>query len=296
MSRALWTGALRFGLVHVPVRLYGAVTPRPVPLHLLHDEDGARIQLQRVCSADGQRVAAEHVVRGYEIRPGRHVQVTPGELEALEPGSSRTLELEDFIELAQIDPIYFDTTYHVMPQEDGWEAYASVASALRVSGRAGLGRLFMYGKGHLCALRPYGRGLVLSTLHYADTLVPQDSFEELLTPGPAPDAREIESVLRMIEDRAAPFEPQRYHDVHRERLLSFLERRARAQGLLRPRVEPRAEAAPAPGPEAAAEEPPAAEQPPAAEETGALRVQPEASPRQARQPPGRPRRTPRGDS
>lgn len=279
MSRALWTGALRFGLVHVPVRLYGAVTPRPVPLHLLHDEDGARIQLQRVCSADGQRVSPEHVLRGYEIRPGRYVQVTRGELEALEPTSSRTLELEDFVDLSQIDPIYFDTTYHVMPEEDGWEAYASVAAALRVSGRVGLGRLYMYGKGHLCALRPYGRGLALSTLHYADTLVPQDSFEELLTPGPTPDAREVESVLRMIEDRATAFEPQRYHDVHRERLLSFLERRARAQGLLRPQPEPRAQPAPPPAPE------PASEEPPAAEETGALRLQPEASPRQVRQPP-----------
>jgi DNA end-binding protein Ku len=290
MSRALWTGALRFGLVHVPVRLYGAVTSRPVPLHLLHDEDGARIQLQRICSADGQRVTPEHVVRGYEVRPGRYVEVTRGELEALHPGSSHTVELEDFVELVQIDPLYFDTTYHVMPDEEGWEAYAAVAAALRVSGRVGLGRLVMYGKGHLCALRPYGRGLVLSTLHYADTLVPQDSFEELLAPGPAPDEREIESALRMIEDRATPFEPQRYHDVHRERLLSFLERRARAQGLLRPPAETRAEPAAPPAPEAAAEEPPAAE------ETGSLRIQPEASPRQARQPPQRPRRTPRGDS
>src|SRR5687767_11721072 len=110
MSRAIWTGALSFGLAHVPVRLHGAVIHRPLPLHLLHDVDNARIQQRRVCSADGQEVSAEHVVRGYEIRPGRYVAVTRGELEALDPRSTRTIELEDFVELSQIDPIYLAET------------------------------------------------------------------------------------------------------------------------------------------------------------------------------------------
>ncbi|WPB79156.1 Ku protein [Archangium violaceum] len=231
MSRPVWTGALGFGHMHVPVRLYGAVSPRQVQFHLLHDAEGARIQQKRVCSADGEEVPFEHVVKGYELRPGRYVEVTRGELEAFEPRASRTVDLEDFIELSEIDPILFDTTYHVMPGEKALRPYATLAMALRASGRAGIGRLVMHLKGHLCVVWPHGRGLVLSTLHYADELIPQDSFPELSMPMPRPVETEVEAVLRAVEARTVDFEPQRYQDTHRERLLGFLERRARTHGV-----------------------------------------------------------------
>ena len=227
MSRPVWTGALGFGHMHVPVRLYGAVSPRQVQFHLLHDAEGARIQQKRVCSADGEEVPFEHVVKGYEVRPGQYVEVTRGELEAFDPQASRTVDLEDFIELSEIDPILFDTTYHVMPGEEALRPYATLAMALRASGRAGIGRLVMHLKGHLCVVWPHGRGLVLSTLHYADELIPQESFPELSVPGPRPVETEVEAVLRAVEARTVGFEPHRYHDTHRERLLGFLERRAR---------------------------------------------------------------------
>ncbi len=248
MSRPVWTGSLGFGPMHVPVRLYGAVSARQVQFHLLHDADGARIQQKRVCSADGEEVPFEHVVKGYEIRRGQYVELTRGELEAFEPQASRSIDLEDFVELSEIDPILFDTTYHLMPGEKAWGPYATVAMALRASGRVGLGRLVMHQKGHLCAVWPYGRGLVLSTLHYADELIPQDSFAEFSVPGPRPIESEVESVLRVIETRTIAFEPQRYHDVHRERLLAFLERRARKHGV---REVPSSSEAPAPAPEEA---------------------------------------------
>ncbi|QRK13109.1 Ku protein [Archangium violaceum] len=231
MSRPVWTGSLGFGHVHVPVRLYAAVSPRQVQFNLLHDADGARIQQKRVCSADGEEVPFEHVVKGYEIRPGRYVEVTRGELEAFDPQASRTVDLEDFIELSEIDPIFFDTTYHVMPGENAWRPYATLAMALRASGRAGIGRLVMHLKGHLCVVWPHGRGLVLSTLHYADEVVSQESFSEVSLPGPRPVERDVEAVLSVIEARTVAFEPQRYQDMHRERLLAFLERRARKHGL-----------------------------------------------------------------
>ncbi|WNG44639.1 Ku protein [Archangium minus] len=231
MSRPVWTGSLGFGHVHVPVRLYAAVSPRQVQFNLLHDADGARIQQKRVCSADGEEVPFEHVVKGYEIRPGRYVEVTRGELEAFDPQASRTVDLEDFIELSEIDPIFFDTTYHVMPGEKAWKPYATLAMALRASGRAGIGRLVMHLKGHLCVVWPHGRGLVLSTLHYADEVISQESFSEVSLPGPRPAERDVEAVLSAIEARTVAFEPQRYQDMHRERLLAFLERRARKHGL-----------------------------------------------------------------
>ncbi len=230
MSRPVWTGSLGFGPMNVPVRLYGAVSPKQVQFHLLHDADGARIQQKRVCSADGEEVPYEHVVKGYDLGRGRYVEVTQGELEAFEPRSSRTIDLEDFVDLAEIDPIFFDTTYHLMPGEGAWKPYAAMAMALRAAGRVGIGRMVMHMKGHLCAVWPHGRGLVLSTLHYADEVVPQDSFSEFSLPGPRPVQGEVESVLDIIEARTVRFEPQRYHDVHRERMLAFLDRRARTRG------------------------------------------------------------------
>ncbi|WP_257448781.1 non-homologous end joining protein Ku [Archangium lipolyticum] len=230
MSRPVWTGSLGFGPMHVPVRLYAAVSPKQVQFHLLHDADGARIQQKRVCSADGEEVPFEHVVKGYEIRRGRYVEVTRGELEAFDPQSSRTIDIQDFVELADIDPIFFDTTYHLMPGEGATKPYATLAMALRASGRVGLGRLVMHLKEHLCAVWPHERGLVLSTLHFADELIPQESFSEFSGAVP-PAQREVESVLDIIETRIVDFVPQRYQDLHRERLLAFLERRARTHGV-----------------------------------------------------------------
>jgi DNA end-binding protein Ku len=230
MSRPVWTGSLGFGPMHVPVRLYGAVSSKQVQFHLLHDADGARIQQKRVCSADGEEVPFEHVVKGYELRRGRYVELTRGELEAFDPQASRTIDLQDFVELADIDPIFFDTTYHLLPGEGAQRPYATLAMALRASGRVGIGRLVMHLKEHLCAVWPHERGLVLSTLHFADELIPQESFSEFSGAVP-PVQREVESVLDLIETRTVDFVPQRYHDLHRERLLAFLERRARTHGL-----------------------------------------------------------------
>jgi DNA end-binding protein Ku len=232
MSRPVWVGSLSFGLVHVPVRLYAAVSPKQVQFHLLHDADGARIQQKRVCSADGEEVPYEHVVKGYELGPGRYVEVTRGELEAFDPRSSRTLELEEFVDLGDIDPVLFDQTYHLVPDREAERPYALVLEALRRSGKVGLGRLVMHHKGHLCLVRPFGRGLSVSTLHYADELIAQEHLEELERVGEAPSAEEVEMAMRLVSARVTNFEPRRYRDVHRERLLAFLERRARAQSRL----------------------------------------------------------------
>lgn len=242
MSRPVWTGSIGFGPIHVPVRLYGAVSPKQVRFHLLHDEDGGRIQQKRVCSEDGEEVPLEHVVKGYEVRCGQYVQLTRGELEAFDPQASRLIDLEDFVELAEIDPIYFDTTYHLMPGEGAGKAYAALAMALRTSNRVGLGRLVMHLKGHLCAVWPRGRGLVLSTLHYADEVVPQDGFAEFSQVAVPPRENEVESVLDVIEARTVNFVPERYQDTHRERMLAFLDRRDRARG---PREVPAETEAPA---------------------------------------------------
>ena len=229
MSRSCWVGALSFGLVHLPVKLYSAVEPRQVHFHLLHDADGGRIQQKRVCSRDGEEVAYEHVVKGYELRRGQFVEVTRGELEAFDPKSSRTLELEDFVDVGEIDPVYYEATYHLVPEVGAERQYGLLVTALRRSGRVGIGRLVMRHKGHLCMVRPFGRGLALTTLYYAEELVSQDTLAELAVTGPRPAEQELEMVQRLIKSQSTAFEPRRYHDTHRERLLTFLERRSRAQ-------------------------------------------------------------------
>jgi DNA end-binding protein Ku len=294
MSRPVWTGSLTFGPVHVPVKLHGAVEPKQVHFHLLHDADGARLQQKRVCSADGQEVPYAHVVKGYDMGHGRYVELTPGELEALDPQASRSIDLEDFVELSSIDPIYFDTTYHLMPAEGAWRPYASVAMALRASGRVGIGRLVMYQKGHLCAVRPFGRGLVLTTLHYADELVSQDSFAETAAPGPRPQEQEVASILTVLETRTTDWEPRRYHDVHRERMLAFIERRARNRGF-RPEAPLKAPAPELPPPPSArpraargvrpAERPHVSGTVEEVSVGGALRARPSAMAREARERP-----------
>lgn len=241
MSRPTWVGSLSFGLVHVPVRLYSAVEPKHVRFHHLHDTDGARIQQKRVCSLDGQEVPYEHVVKGYELGHGRYVEVTRGELEAFDPKSSRVIEIEDFVELGEIDPVYYEASYHLVPEGGAERQYGLLATALRRSGRAGLGRLVMRHKGHLCVVRPFGRGLSLSTLYYAEEMISQDSLPELSVAGPRPPEQEVEMVLKLIEAQSTAFEPRRYHDTHRERLLAFLDKRARAQGrITEPEVPARA--------------------------------------------------------
>lgn len=226
MSRPVWVGSLSFGLVSVPVRLYSAISPMQVHFHLLHDADGARIQNKRVCSADGEEVPYEHVVKGYELGDGRYVAVTRGELEAFDPEASRAIELEDFVSPGDIDPLYHDTSYHLVPAEGAERAYELLVATLREAGRVGIGRFVMYQKGHLCEVRPYGRGLLLSTLHYAEEVVSQDSLSELALVGPRPLERELQAALSLVEARATDFDPRRYHDVHRERLLAFIQRRA----------------------------------------------------------------------
>ncbi|MBZ4420976.1 Ku protein [Myxococcus sp. RHSTA-1-4] len=226
MSRPVWVGSLSFGLVSVPVRLYSAISSKQVQFHLLHDVDGARIQNKRVCSADGEEVPYEHVVKGYELGDGRYVEVTRGELEAFDPEASRAIEMEDFVELGDIDPLYYDTSYHLVPAEGAERAFELLVATLREAGRVGIGRFVMYQKGHLCAVRPHGRGLLLTTLHYAEEVVSQDSLTELSLAGPRPQERELQAALNLVEARATHFDPRRYHDVHRERLLAFIQRRA----------------------------------------------------------------------
>src|SRR3982751_294015 len=207
MPRSIWSGAISFGLVNVPIKLYSAVSKKTVRFHQLHDADGVRIQQKRFCPADGEEVPYEHIVKGYEITPDQYVIVEPGELEALEPRKTKTIDIEDFVDQEDIDPIYYDHPYYLMPGTGAAKPYKLLVTAMEDSSKVAIARVVIRQKEQLVAIRPTGDILTMETMNFADEVIPHDRFDE------APDAdidtnkREVDMVRQLIESVSAEFEP-----------------------------------------------------------------------------------------
>jgi DNA end-binding protein Ku len=233
MARPIWSGAISFGLVNVPVKLMTAVRQKEVHFHMLHDEDGARIELRRVCTKDGEEVAYEHIVKGYEISRGEHVIVTKKELEALDPKGSRSIDIEDFVSLDEIDPIHYEHTYYLVPDKGAAKAYTLLLEAMKRTGKVAIGRMVMRTKKYLCTLRPLGRVLVLSTMQYADEIVPADDLDGMPSGGVRVAPRELELAEQLVASLSTEFDPKKYHDDYREELLALIERKAAGEEIVR---------------------------------------------------------------
>jgi DNA end-binding protein Ku len=246
MPRAIWSGAISFGLVNVPIKLYSATSPKTVRFHQLHARDGVRIQQKRVCPADGEEVPYEDIVKGFEIAPDRYVMIRPEELDALDPRHTKTIDIEAFVELAEIDPVYYDSAYHVAPAQGGAKPYALLLSAMEQAGKVAIGRFVLRTRQQLCALRPANGVLMLSTMLYGDEVNAPDRLDEL------EDVQEIEANERevamagqLIESLSTPFDPTAYRDEYREKVLDLIDRKAAGEEVA---VQPAA-AAPAPVPD-----------------------------------------------
>lgn len=223
MPRPIWSGAISFGLVSVPVKLFTAVRKKDLRFHQLHARDGVRIIQRRVCPEDGQEVAYEDLVKGYEVSPGRYVVIEPEELEALDPVASHTIDVEDFVALEEIDPLYFDTSYYLVPDLAGARAYRLLLEAMSAAGRVGIGKVVMRTKQYLCAVRPLHDALVLTTMNFADEVASQDSLDGLPGTDVVASERELRMADQLIEALTTVFDPARYHDSHRERVLELIE-------------------------------------------------------------------------
>jgi len=235
MARAIWSGAISFGLVNIPVKLFSAVSHKEVRFHMLHDADGARIQLHRVCSAEGVEVPYEHVVKGYEVAKGRYVTVTSEELEAADPKGAHTVEIQDFVDLSEIDPIYYDATYYLAPDRGAGKAYGLLLGAMRRTGKVGIARIVLRTRQQLCCVRLLGDALAVSTMNYADEIVSPADLDLPKSSAPAP--REMEMAERRVASLTAPFEPARYRDEHREKVLALVERKAAGEEVVAPSPE-----------------------------------------------------------
>ena len=232
MPRALWSGAISFGLVNVPVKLTTAVSKKDVRFHMLHAADGARIEQKRVCTADGVVVAWNDLAMGYEFGPGQHVVISPEELEALDPEATRTIDILDFVEQDQIDPIYFQHAYYLVPDRTPAEKpYALLREAMRRSGRVAIARFVLRTKQYLCVVRPRDGALVLSTMLYADEVLPAEGIERLPTEESL-DERELSMAEELIERLSGEFEPERYEDEYRQRVLDLIEAKAKGEAVV----------------------------------------------------------------
>jgi DNA end-binding protein Ku len=232
MPRAIWTGSLGFGLVNVPVKLYTATEDRDVSFKQLERGTGSRIRYKRVAEDTGQEVPYEDIVKGYEVSKGRYVVVEPEELESVEPGRSRSIEIEDFVELAEVDPVYFKKTYYVAPAdtEAAAKPYALLLETMREAGKVGIARFVLRNKQHLAAVRPRSDALVLETLYFADEVRVPDRIDEL-DPGSAPAVSDREKAVaaQLIEALTAEWDPTRYEDTYRTRVLELIEAKARGE-------------------------------------------------------------------
>jgi DNA end-binding protein Ku len=241
MARSIWTGAISFGLVTVPVKLYSAVSRKTVRFHQLNGQTGVRIAQRRVDPSTGDEVAYDDIVKGFELSPDRYVRVEPGELEALEPKKTKTIDIEDFVELADIDPIFYDHPYYLAPGAGGAKPYRLLLDAMRETGKVAIARVVIRQKESLVAVRPMRDGDVLgmSTMLFADEVVSPDKIEELEAVSEVETSdRELEIAKQLVDSLAGEFEPERYQDSYREQVLDLIERKAAGEEIA---VQPAAE-------------------------------------------------------
>jgi DNA end-binding protein Ku len=244
MPRSIWTGAISFGLVNVPVKLYSAVSKKTVRFHQLHEADGVRIQQKRFCPADGEEVPYDEIVKGYEISPDRYVVITPDELEALEPRKTKTIDIEDFVSLEEIDPLYYDHPYYLLPGQGAQKPYKLLVEAMRQANKVAIARVVIRSKEQLVAIRPVGGVLAMASMNFADEVVDPDSFDEAPGDDIETRKREVEMAQQLIESLTSEFDPSKYHDTYRERVLEMIEAKAEGQEIaVQPAEE---EAAPVP--------------------------------------------------
>jgi DNA end-binding protein Ku len=247
MPRAIWSGTLSFGLVTVPVKLYSAVERKTVRFHQLSGKSGVRVAQKRVDPQTGEEVPYENIVKGYEIAPDRYVVVEPAELDTLQPKKTKTIEIEDFVELAEIDPIFYDHPYYLAPGPGGAKPYRLLLEAMKETGKVAIARVVIRSKEQLVAVRPMGHALELATMLFADEILPPERLDELPDPSEIKTTRrELDVAKQLVASLAGHFEPGKYRDSYREDVLTLIERKAEGKQIA---LQPPPQQSPAPAPD-----------------------------------------------
>jgi DNA end-binding protein Ku len=242
----MWTGAISFGMVTVPVKLYSAINRKTVRFHQLNGKSGVRIAQKRVDPKSGEEVPYEDIVKGYEIARERYVVIEPGELETLQPKKTKTIEIEDFVELSEIDPVFYDHPYYLAPGPGGAKPYRLLLEAMRETGKVAIARVVIRSKENLVAIRPMGDVLGMATMIFADEILPAERLDELADAQDVKTTkRELDIAKQLVDSLAGEFDPARYKDSYRQEVMALIERKAEGKEIaIQP--EPEALAAPAP--------------------------------------------------
>ncbi len=229
MPRAIWSGSISFGLVNIPVQLFNAVTRKSVRFNQIDTRNNARVRHKKVNAESGEDVPDEAIVKGYELSKGNYVLLSEDELAALDPEAQRTIDIEEFVDLADIDPVYFDSSYHLAPDPATVKAYALLARTMEAEGKVGIARFVMRQKQYLAAIRPVDGHLVLSTLVYEDEVNAVDDVPELdKVASVEVSDKELAMAGQLVESLAGEWDPAKYHDTHREQVMGLIE--AKAEG------------------------------------------------------------------
>lgn len=234
MARPVWSGTISFGLVAIPVKLFHAVRKKSVSFNQLDERNLARIRYRKVNGETGEEVAESHIVKGYEVSKGRYIVIDPDELEPFMPVATKTIDLEEFVDLDQIDPVYFDTAYHLAPDANA-KPYALLAQAMEATGKVGIGRYVMRNKQYTAAIRAEEGRLVMSSLAYADEVVDPSELDEMAALDDVEVSdKEVLMAESLVASLSADFEPQKYHDEYRLQVMTLIEMKAEGEEIVAP--------------------------------------------------------------
>jgi DNA end-binding protein Ku len=233
MARSIWSGSISFGLVNVPVKMYTAVRSQDLQFHQF-DSKGNRIRQKRVSEKTGREVEYSEIVKGYEVKKGQYVMIDPEELDAYKPESTKTVDIEDFVDLEEIDPIYYESTYYLAPDGKAAEKpYRLLLQAMEKKGKAAVGKVVIRTKQYLAVTRPLEGVLALSTMRFADEVVPTDDVKNGSSAADASvSKREVDMASQIIDSLSNDWDPSKYHDTYREQVLELLKKKAKGEEIV----------------------------------------------------------------
>ncbi len=232
MPNAIWTGSISFGLVTVPVRMISATRSQDVRFHQLEEGTSSRIRLKRISEQTGEEVTNDRIVKGYELEKDKYVIIEAEEIASLKPKATRQIEIEDFVDLSDIDPVFFEQPYYLIPDKDNAKAYRLLAEVMEDLGKVAIGRFVLRSKEALVAIRPVDGALVLETMRFADEVLAIDREQPLAEPASEPTEREKEMARQLVNSLTAEFDPTKYHDEYREELLALIDKKAAGEEIV----------------------------------------------------------------
>lgn len=233
MARAIWSGSISFGLVNVPVKVYAAIREHAVHFHQVDKQSGSRVRYEKVAEKTGKQVDDKNLELGYEVGNQKLVVMDPDELKALRPATTQTIDITAFVDLSEVDPVFYQRTYWLAPDGKGTErAYRLLVAAMEDRSKVGIGMVVMRNKQYLAAIRAREGALAMSTMHFADEVLDRSTIDAIPARGGKPSANELRLATQIIDSLAEPWKPSQYHDTYTEEVQDLIKRHAKGEDVV----------------------------------------------------------------